>query len=313
MKRWPPGLTGPWRMLKNGLSSPLVILVLLFFIGLRSLMGLDEQYGAHPAEWVGVRLAFAMLALCFISRGLDSQHGRAQLIWGLGLLVFMGGLFVSGGKPGQAVTGQSAPTESYRRPLGDRIVPVHLGGQLGVKLENEGRTVQLSLGLSEGEVSTAQIELGSEKETQLGEWAVHVAKTEDGDEPGLARLRLKSRDAKASDIEIDARLGQSYSLPNNGQLSVLRVNSDFLGLLGGAIQLQLTWSEGSQTAWHFVESADLDLRHGRSPWVIEVLGVESEPQVTIGVRQAQPTPLILGALLVLGFALLLNFRQGEAS
>ena len=313
MKKWPAALSGPWRMLKDILSSPLSILILLIWIGTRAIMGMDADYGQHPAEWVGVRLAVAMLACCFISRGLDSTIHPAKLIWGLGLLFFMGSLFVSGGQGGLAISGQAGPTEAYRRPVGDRIIPVHLGGQLIASLKDGGRTVDLSLGLSGQPESTAQIELDTQKEAQLGPWAVHISKTAKGDAPGLARLRLKARDGKGESRELAARMGSTYPLPDNAQLSVLRINSDFIGLLGGAIQVQLSWPGGVETAWHFVESNDLDARHGTSPWVIELLSVESEPQVTVGVRQAGQTPLTLGALLILAFALLMNFRQKERS
>jgi hypothetical protein len=234
------------------------------------------------------------------------------LVWGLGLLGFIAALALSGGESGSAVVGETGSTEHYQRELAGRAVSVHLGGQLRVQLDESGDAADLWLGVGTHVIGSTRLDAHTGAEAQVGPWAMHITDIRSGDEPAFARLRVTPRKGGDS-IELKATAGEAYPLPDNGQLQVLRLNSDFLGLLGSAAQLAVTWSDGQETAWHFVESKDLDARNGQTPYNIELVAVESAPRISLGVRRAEQSILMLAALVLLAFGLLLGFRRGLTS
>jgi hypothetical protein len=70
------------------------------------------------------------------------------------------------------------------------------------------------------------------------------------------------------------------------QVVVRRLLADFRKSMGPAAQLELSWRDGRETAWHFIDAPDLDARHGGAPWKVRLVALASPPARHIGVRRA---------------------------
>ena len=277
---------GPWATALNCLASPWTAWSILIWLGVQALVGLDTAPGQHPAYGVSVRLPAILLPFCVLARWSASgtkKDGLAYVGCALGLLFAFGGTVSAGDTGGYASLGTAAPTERFIIQEAGHQVPVHLGAQVNVVRGKEG--VELALRTGNHEVDSGRITHKGGGETQIGPWSFYLRDINSGLEPVYAVLSLTPRAGGAS-VERTVRVGQAISLPDQTELSVLKLSGDFMSALGPAAQLRLDWAGQGDTSWHFVESPDLDERTGAAPWRVRVLRLDPEPRMTFGVRRA---------------------------
>ena len=160
---------------------------------------------------------------------------------------------------------------------------MHLGGQVQVVSQADQLVLALTAGSRVPE--TIALPMDSGAEALLGPWSFHLDALRAGLEPAFAVLSMKPRNGGEA-IERTLRVGTALTLPDGSELRVLRLSGDYMSILGPAAQIRLDWGGQSETGWHFVESRDLDQRVGRSPWHVELLRLDAEPRMTVGVRRA---------------------------
>lgn len=160
----------------------------------------------------------------------------------------------------------------------------------------------MQLGVRGADTATALLPLDGTREAALGPWAVWLRSVAPGDEPAMARLRLTPR-AGGDPVELRVRAASAAALPDGAQVSVVRISPDYGRALGPAAQVQVDSAAGNDLAWHFVDSPDLDRRVGRAPWVVELLAVETEPRLVLGVRRRGNSVVVMAGLAVMALAL----------
>ncbi len=286
-----PPPRGPFAATLRVLAHPTTTWALLGWVGAAALAGLVTEPGLHPMNGLMMQAPLALLPFAVLARGLAGRDWRPPALWavGLGLAVVAG---VTGGPAGVAELGAQGPvTETYTVQLAGQSVDAHLEGQLTAQMQPGA--VDLRLGLGDFERGTARVPLEGGAESTLGPWAVSVLGLQPGDTPTWARLRARPRGEGAGEgVELAVRQGSAAALADGAQVAAL----------GQAAQVQVSEGEAVRVAWVFAGSPDLDARVGQGKWVIELLGVESEPRLRLSVRrQGAPTLALVGwGLMVAG-------------
>ncbi|MCB9528503.1 MAG: hypothetical protein H6701_08945 [Myxococcales bacterium] len=299
-----PPLRGPWATAWAVLASPWTIWALGWWLAVAAIIGFTTEPGGHPASGLVMQLPAAMLPFAVLARALASDRLRVAGLWSAGVVVACVGAYFAGGAAGVASVGGAAPTEGYTRQLAGRAVQAHLGGQLTATPGPDG--IALRLGVKDDVLATANLPLDG-GEAALGQWAVWLRSLAPGDEPAAARLRLTPR-AGGDPVELRIRALSAAALPDGSQVAVQRISPDFGRALGPAAQVQVDSESGSVQAWHFVDAPDLDRRIGDGPWAVELLAVETEPKVVLGVRRRGTAVGALAGLGVMALALGLGLR-----
>lgn len=311
-RRGAPALTGPWAGAWAVLASPWTAFVAALGVAAAAIYGLTTAPGGHPAEGLLMQVPAVLLPFSLLARALDGGARRMWLVtaWCAGLALALLGAYLAGAQAGVAEVGFARPTENFERQVAGRTTKAHLGGQLTAQLD--GDAVALKLGTKEHVVGEARLPLTGTAETTLGPWAIHLRDVAPGDEAAVARLKLTPR-AGGEAIEAAVRTGSGLSLPDGASLAVLRLSADFGRALGAAARIQIDHEKGNAVAWHFVESPDVDRRIGTSPWIVELLAIESEPRITMGVRrQGTTTVALIGWALMAGVLLAVAFGERRA-
>lgn len=314
-----PPMRGPWAMVWAMLASPWTTWALGLWIALGAALGLAAAGadgpptlggldllpgpGQHPASSLLLQLPAGLLVFTVLARRLNGT--AAELRWTgvycLGLATALAGGWLAGGEAGLASVGGARPTESYTRPISGRTAPAHLGGQLQARLTAEG--VALTLGVDGHPIGDARLPLDGVAEARLGPWAMYLADVAPGSEPAYARLKLTPR-AGGEPVERAVRVGSAIALDDGTQIVATRLSPDFGQALGPAAQLRVQFEGGAETAWHFVDSPDLDARTGGGPWQVELLEVATEPRLELGVRRAGSTGAAMAGFGLMALALL---------
>lgn len=304
-----PPLRGPWATAWAVLASPWMTWALGWWLAVAAIIGFATEPGGHPASGLSMQLPAALLPFTVLARALAGGRLAVAALWSAGVAVACAGAYFAGGAAGVASVGGAAPTEGYTRQLAGRAVQAHLGGQLTATPGPDG--VALRLGVKDDVLATAALPLDGGEAT-LGPWAVWLRSLAPGDEPAAARLRLTPR-AGGDPVELRVRSQSAAALPDGAQVSVLRLSPDFGRALGPAAQVQVDSEGGSAQAWHFVDAPDLDGRIGHGPWSVELLAVETEPRVVLGVRRRGTAIGALAGLGLMALALGLGLRGGARS
>ncbi len=310
-----PPMRGPWASAWAVIASPWTTWGLGLWLALGAAMGLWSETGQHPAQGVALQLPAALLVFTLVASHLTASAARLRwaAVYAAGLATALVGGWLAGGEAGVAEVGGARPTESYSRIVAGRKAQAHLGAQLQAQLTEGG--VSLTLAMKENHLGDAVLPLDGVAEAQVGRWAMHLADLAEGDEPAYARLKLTPRTG-GDPIERAVRTGSATAMDDGTQIMVMRLSPDFGRALGPAAQLQIDYEGGTNTAWHFVDSPDLDARVGISPWIVELTAVASEPRLTVGVRRAGPTGAALagfGVMLVALLGLMADQLRAERS
>jgi len=286
---------GPWDTILQLLGSANAPVFLGLWIALAAITGLVSEPGMHPMEHLGLRLPLVMLPFCLLARGLR-RGGRGfgvAAMWTTGLVLVLLGSWQPEGT-GVAEVSPQASTELYQRAFRGRYVASHLGGTMTV--EESDVAVTLRLGLPGQPPEVAVLPKGGDGEVALGPWMVHLRGRSAGEGP-LRRAVLEfTPRAGGAPIRVTAAVGVSIPVaaPDTplaaaksgpDQVVVRRLLEDFRKSMGPAAQLEVSWRDGRETAWHFIDAPDLDSRHGGAPWKIKLVAVESPPARRIGVRR----------------------------
>lgn len=306
---------GPWGTILRLLESADSQVFLGTWIALAALIGVVSDAGMHPMEHLGLRLPLILLPFCVLARGL--KQGGSMLwiagVWTAGFLLAV----VSSWQPagtGVAEVSTRGPVERYQRAFRGRWVDSYLGGALSMEQRTDG--VALKLGLPGQEPEETVFSATEDREKRLGPWVMHLRGFSDsGGAPQVAELSLVPRDG-GPEIRLTAPMGLKVPIPTaempgaentpTAHIVVRRILKDFRKSLGPAAQMEVSWAEGAETGWHFLDAPELDARHGASPWKIRVVALTSGRARRVGVR---PATWPLGASLgwgVMALALLLG-------
>lgn len=298
-----PRMRGPWATAWAVVASPWTPWALGLWVAAGAAVGLVSEPGQHPASGLALQLPAALLVFALVARDLGASTARLRwaALYAAGLATALVGGWLAGGEAGMAEVGGARPTESYTRTISGRSAAAHLGAQLGATLGADGAA--LTLAMKEHHVGEAVLPLDGVREAKIGRWALHLVDVAPGDEPAYARLKLTPRGG-GDPIERAVRTGSGAALEDGTQVAVLRLSPDFGRALGPAAQIQVDWEGGSATAWHFVDSPDLDARVGAAPWAIELVEVATEPRLVLGVRRDGPIGVALAGFGVMIAALL---------
>lgn len=304
-----PAPTGFWAFWWSILAAPVTPLVLLLVLALAAIVGLQHGAGEHPATTFLVAVPAALLPFSVAARAIGLPRARLapRVLWAAGLAVAVLGGLVAGGGAGTARVRPGEVTERFVRERAGRATPHHLGGQLAVELADGA--ANLWLGVQEVELGRATLPLEGDREVRLGPWAVSLVEVEPGGAPTRLRFRARPR-AGGEPVEGVVGAGQTVALAQDVRVTALRLSGDFGGALGAAAQLQVEWPEGREAAWHFVDHADLDVRVGTAPWIIEPVELLADPALVLAVRHpGTPWVAVAGwGLMAAGLAGLAAFR-----
>lgn len=298
-----PPMRGPWASAWAVIASPWLSWGLGLWLAVVAASGLWSPTGQHPAQGVLLQLPAALLVFTLVANHLAEHPARFRwaMIYAAGLATALVGGWLAGGEAGVTEVGGARPTESYTRIVAGRKAQAHLGAQLQAQLTEGG--VGLTLAMKESHLGDAVLPLDGAAEVMVGRWAMHLADLAPGDEPAYARLKLTPRSG-GDPILRAVRTGSATAMEDGTQIAVLRLSPDFGRALGPAAQLQIDYEGGTNTAWHFVDSPDLDTRVGISPWIVELTEVASEPRLELGVRRAGPMGVAVGGFGIMLLALL---------
>ncbi len=295
-----------WRML----SHPNTTWGLLMLLGVGAAAGIATGPQGHPALGVAMQLPALLLPFAITAWALTA-HGHAAAPWSTGLLVALVGAALAGGTEAVVVVGGPAPAETATRVEGARLLPVHLGGQLTAR--GVAGAVELTLGV--GTTTQAEATASADgRAVKLGPWWARVADIRPGDDATVARLSWRPRETPdAPPQRVALRVGGGTSVGDGARVSLRRIARDYGGSLGPAAELDVTWPQGRERAWVFVDHPGLDVHAGTSPWVFELVAVEGEPRLELGVRRGAPAYVAMAGWGLMALVLLVGvfLRRGE--
>ena len=292
---------GIWGGLWRGLSHPNTAWLLLLALGVGAAAGLTTSPERHPALSAVMQAPAVLLPYAALAWALANRH-RLAGGWALGAAVAFGGALLAGGAEAVVVVGGPTPTETAARADGPhRTVPVHLGGRLDARVE--GDAVVLTLGVGTTRLAEASAPLDG-RAVALGDWHARVRDVRPSDEAAIARLTVRPRSTEGPAKTLLLRVDSTVALPDDGQLSLIRLSRDFGRSLGPAAEVQVTWEGGGERVWLFTDHPDLDARVGTSPWVFELTAVEGAPLLELGVRRGAAAHVAMAGWGLMGVVLL---------
>lgn len=311
----------PWQQAAELFAAPELRLGLGLALSVLCLWALSQDLILATVRGLFLSLAALLLVgtvlLSALRRG--ELIGLARGLVGLGLLLGMGGAALSGHDQGVLRLGGLEPAEAYTLQTHDRLLNVHLGGQLRVRAHENW----LAFDLGVGELSLAQgsLALGQPAEAALGPWGLSYIGQERAGEPTHARLRVRPK-AGGEATEHRMAVGQQQRLPNGSTLHLVRLNGDFGRTLGPAAQILI--ASGTETAapvgalegmmrWTFAQAPDLEARLSPDPYLVELLAVEAPTQAILAVRRRGTMTVFYAGLafLVAGLGLGLGLAFGR--
>ncbi|MCB9548389.1 MAG: hypothetical protein H6706_21485 [Myxococcales bacterium] len=308
MKWRPPPPPGFLAALVATLEHPLMTVAMLGCLAVAMVLGLGASPGDHPLMGPWAQVALVLAAFSLLAQALRGRPAVPTILWAGGLGLAAIGAPLAGGGLGTVTLG-AAPPEAYDQGAGERPLATHLGGPLYSAIE--GDAVDLRLAVKDAELGAARLPLDGSAGGPVGpRWRMRVEQRGVAGAPTHIRLKVRARagDGEAQTLRLAA--GQATQVTTAAgvvRLDVRQISPDFGRALGPAAWLVQSWpgadgKPASESAWHFVQGADLDARLGAGPLVIELLGVEAEasPRLLVA-RQGQPLVLMAGlGLMILG-------------
>lgn len=238
----------------------------------------------------------AVLVLLALSMGVAAIRRRS---YGVGLSAT--GLLLIALAPGDGLRGEVAlggaeAPEAVLAGSGQRSAPYHLGGALYAQ-DGEAGSVELSLRTGERLHASVSVPLDGQGGAHMAGWNWRVSRRAVGEDLSQVRVEFKARtgDGKQPAIVQTLTVGQSFRLPDQTLVKVLRLTGDFGKSLGAAAWLEFSWAQRKEAAWHFVDAPGLDARVGVTPWATRVLRIEPGRALTLQATRSQnPTGAQLG-------------------
>ena len=296
--------TGPWLLALTVLRSPLTLTTLGTCLAVAAVVGLGDTSGGHPGEGVFVRLPLALLPFVLLAR-MDSNglNQAATVSLSLGIFCFLIGSWPGDGRSGRLEVG-TGTVEGFEQTIAGRSVPTHLGGQLtGRKADNQ---LVLEVGVAGVVKSSAEVSLSPRREVTLGAYRVRSEGLRASSVADTAVVTLTPREGEGAPITVRAPLGRTVAVGKATRITTKNVRGDYLGVVGSAAQLDMTWADGQEIAWHFVDAPDLDQRVGTSPWTVRLDRLDVSPVHKLGIRKAGVDLLAWAGLALIGLGLVVS-------
>lgn len=305
-----PPMRGGWAEVYRLLGSLWAQWVLLLWVGAWAVIGLAADPGQHPAESGAVQVPLVLLSFMVFIHALEAG-GKAWLEGGLcaaGLgLLCIGGAW-AGDAPGVVTLGGPTAADSYQQPWRFGTYGRHLGGQLLTTTGPDGMAVRIGVGQSISAQGVVPVD--GVREGVVGPWSMYVVDTQPGADPTQARISVTPREGGEA-VEHVLRVNSTVEMPDKTQITLRRLSADYGRALGAAAQMAINWPDGEEASWFFVEDPGLDVRVGRAPWVVRLLGVEAPPRTRLGVRKAGPHQVALAGVAVLIIGLLIGMGRAR--